>query len=119
MPSKHLNEKEIFYDIKERKIIREKPFRIKVEKNYVILLLISVMALAINLTAAIPLSFKEIFAFLSYAATIPAVMAAGIPFRRSVFGTITLFTFLMIFPLNPARIETGSSPSASRMIDAA
>ena len=33
--------------VRKRKIIREKPFRIKVEKNHVILLLISVMALAV------------------------------------------------------------------------
>ena len=32
-------------------------------------------------------------------ATIPAAAAAGIPFMPPVFGTITLFTFLIILPL--------------------
>lgn len=43
--------------------------------NVIFLLGLSVMALAMNITAACTLSFKEIFAFLSYAATLPAMIS--------------------------------------------
>lgn len=43
--------------------------------NVIFLLGLSVMALAMNITAGCTLSFKEIFAFLSYAATLPAMIS--------------------------------------------
>jgi len=36
------------------------------------------------------------------------------PLRPSVFGTTTLFTFLMMFPLRAAVICSGSRPSRLR-----
>ena len=61
--------------------------------NVIFLLGLSVMALAINMTAADPFSFKEIFAFLSYTATIPAVvsMIAG------MFGNVSFVYFVYNF----------------------
>ena len=47
-------------------------------------------------------------------ATIPAAMAAGMPFFPPVLGTTTLFTFLMIFPEMSASIRSGRAPSSSR-----
>ena len=44
-------------------------------------------------------------------ATIPAAAAAGMPFKWSVLGTITDFTFLMMLPLAPITTLSGSSPS--------
>ena len=65
--------------------------------NVIFLLGISVMALAINLTAAIPLSFKEIFAFLSYAATIPAVMAMVAGMFVNVSFVYLVYNFGILF----------------------
>ena len=61
--------------------------------NVIFLLGLSVMALAINMTAADPFSLKEIFAFLSYTATIPAVvsMVAG------MFGNVSFVYFVYNF----------------------
>ena len=55
------------------------------------------MALAINLTAAFPLSFKEIFAFLSYAATIPAVMAMVAGLLGNVSFVYLVYNFGILF----------------------
>ena len=46
-------------------------------------------------------------------ATIPAAAAAGIPFMPPVFGTITLFTFLIILPLASMITSVGIWPNTS------
>ena len=48
--------------------------------------------------------------------TRPATAAASIPCIPPVQGTITLFTFFMIFPLNSILRDAGISPSISRTI---
>lgn len=65
--------------------------------NVIFLLGISVMALAINLTAAFPLSFKEIFAFLSYSATIPAVIAMVAGLFGNVSFVYLVYNFGILF----------------------
>ena len=51
-------------------------------------------------------------------ALIPAAAAASIPFRPSVLGTTTLFTFLIIFPLASTRQSSGTQPKTARALAA-
>ena len=52
-------------------------------------------------------------------ATIPAATAASIPFIPPVLGTMTLFTFLIIFPLTSTLTCEGFFPSSCLAIEAA
>lgn len=65
--------------------------------NVIFLLGISVMALAINITAAHPFSFKEIFAFLSYAATLPAVISMLLGMFVNVSFVYFVYNFGILF----------------------
>ena len=47
-------------------------------------------------------------------ATMPAAAAASIPLSPPVWGTTTLFAFLMILPLAATSTRTGRVPSSSR-----
>ena len=44
----------------------------------------------------------------------PAAAAASMPLRPPVWGTTTLFAFLMMLPLAATCTRTGSAPSSSR-----
>jgi hypothetical protein len=44
----------------------------------------------------------------------PAATAVRSPFRPPVCGTITLLTFLMMFPLTVSTTRSGSLPSVCR-----
>ena len=51
-------------------------------------------------------------------ATMPAATAARMPFWPPVLGTVTLLTFLMMFPLTCARTRSGIRPRACRALAA-
>lgn len=65
--------------------------------NVIFLLGLSVMSLAINFTAAYPLSFKEIFAFLSYAATLPAMISMLAGMFLNVSFVYLVYNFGILF----------------------
>ena len=47
----------------------------------------------------------------SFPQTTPAAAAASIPLKPPVFGTTTLFTFLIMLPLAFTTIFSGNSPN--------
>ena len=65
--------------------------------NVIFLLGLSVMGLAINITAAYPLSFKEIFAFFSYVATLPAMISMLAGMFINVSFVYLVYNFGILF----------------------
>ena len=57
--------------------------------------------------------------FTMVCAMVPAAMAAAIPFRPPVFGTVTLLAFLMILLLTSKIQRSGLHPNRSRHLAAA
>ena len=50
---------------------------------------------------------------------VPRVAAASMPRSPPELGTVTLLTFLMMFPLQAEVMDSGSTPSAARASAAA
>ena len=65
--------------------------------HVIFLLGISVMALALNLTAACTFCFREIFTFLSYASTLPALGAMLIGIFTNVSYVYLVYNFGLLF----------------------